>query len=54
MMTEKDRLIKQLKQLIFNDSAWLNVEDQHAIERKIDELDIYINQRYATHGKDSR
>lgn len=50
-MTEKDRLLKDLKSFIKRDSAWLTNDDQTAIERKIDELDTYINEKYKSHGK---
>lgn len=50
-MTEKDRILKELKSFIKRDSAWLTYDDQNAIERKIDELDSFINERYKQHGK---
>ena len=53
-MTEKDRLLKELRSFIFHDSAWLTVDDQLAIERKIDELNSFIDERYRSHGKQDR
>ena len=54
MTTEKDRLLKELKSFIMHDSAWLTNDDQIAIERKIDELNSYINERYKSHGRPER
>lgn len=54
MITEKDRLLKELKSFIMHDSAWLTNDDQIAIERKIDELNSYINERYKSHGRPER
>ena len=47
-MSKKDDLLKQLKQFIMspNESAWLTPTQQHSIEKKIDDLDTYINQCY--------
>lgn len=53
-MTEKDRLLKELKTFIMRDSAWLTIDDQTAIERKIDELNSFINERYKSHGRPER
>ena len=50
-MPEKDRILEDLKRVIRRDSAWLTVDDQFAIERKIDELDGFIKERYQQHGK---
>lgn len=51
MMTEKDRLLNELRTFIMHDSAWLTIDDQTAIERKIDELNSFINERYKSHGR---
>lgn len=51
MMSEKDRLLKELRSFIMRNSAWLTIDDQTAIERKIDELNSYINERYKSHGR---
>lgn len=47
-MNIKDNLLKQLKIFIFspNESAWLTPDQQHTIEKRIDELDLYINECY--------
>jgi len=44
-MSKKDDLLKELKQFIMspNESAWLTPNQQHSIEKKIDDLDTYIN-----------
>ena len=53
MVTEKDKLLKELKYFIQRDSAWLTPDDQHAIERKIDELNSFIDERYKCHGREN-
>ena len=50
-MNEKNRILKALKQFVFSESAWLTPDDQRAIEIKIDELDLFIDERYKTHGR---
>lgn len=49
-MSKKDDLLKELKQFIMspNESAWLTPNQQHSIEKKIDDLDTYINQCYSS------
>lgn len=42
----KRRLLKELKQFIFQDSGWLTPTKQWAIERKIDELQSFIEAQY--------
>lgn len=43
---KKRRLLKELKQQIFQDSGWLTPTKQWAIERQIDELESFIVQQY--------
>lgn len=51
MMTDKDRILKELRYYIWRDSAWLTPDDQRAIERKIDELNSFIDERYKYNGR---
>ena len=51
MMTEKDKIIKDLRSFIQRDSAWLTPDDQRAIEIKIDELNSFIDERYKFHRR---
>lgn len=45
---KKCRLLKELKQIVFEDSSWLTPTKQQAIERKIDELQSFIEAQYKT------